>query len=78
MMENCEAANEEIRQSLSKALVRINTTGLTSQQVDWLIGNTTTNITSGMLKCDMQKFLTDVRVNFLPDSPNLYLKYLLA
>lgn len=58
-MENCEAANEEIRQSLSKALVRINTTGLTSQQVDWLIGNTTTNITSGMLKCDMQKFLTD-------------------
>lgn len=63
MMENCEARNEELRQSLNTTLHQLNTTGLNPQQVDWLKGNTTSNVTSGLLKCDIQTFLTDVRLH---------------
>ncbi|XP_015761468.1 PREDICTED: sodium-dependent neutral amino acid transporter B(0)AT3-like [Acropora digitifera] len=59
MMENCEAANEKIRQNFSITLNELNTTGLTTQQVDWLKGNMTSNFTSGLLKCDLKEFLTD-------------------
>ena len=65
MMENCEAANEKIRQNFSTTLNELNTTGLTTQQVDWLKGNMTSNFTSGLLKCDLKEFLTDVSVYFL-------------
>lgn len=65
MMENCEAANEKIRQNFSTTLNELNTTGLTSQQVDWLKGNMTSNFTSGLLKCDLKEFLTDVSVYIL-------------
>lgn len=63
MMENCEATNSELLQSLNTTLYQLNTTGLNSQQVEWLKGNTTNNVTSGLLKCDLQGFLTDVRVD---------------
>lgn len=59
MMENCEAANEKIRQNFSTTLNELNTTGLSTQQVDWLKGNMTSNFTSGLLKCDLKEFLTD-------------------
>ena len=65
MLENCEAANEKIRQNFSTTVNELNTTGLTTQQVDWLKGNMTSNFTSGLLKCDLKEFLTDVSVYFL-------------
>ena len=61
MMEDCEARNDELRQTLNTTLHQLNTTGLNPQQVEWLKGNTTSNVTSGLQKCDIQAFLTDVR-----------------
>lgn len=61
MMENCQRRNDELRQSLNTTLQELNTTGLNPQQVEWLKGNITNNVTSGLLKCDLQTFLTDVR-----------------
>ena len=63
MMEDCEARNDELRQTLNATLHQLNTTGLNPQQVEWLKGNTTSNVTSGLQKCDIQDFLTDVRVD---------------
>lgn len=76
MMENCEAANEKIRQNFSTTLNELNTTGLTTQQVDWLKGNMTSNFTSGLLKCDLKEFLTDVsvlRLNYEIEGAKLHL-----
>lgn len=63
MMEDCEARNDELRQTLNTTLHQLNTTGLNPKQVQWLKGNTTSNVTSGLQKCDIQAFLTDVRVD---------------
>ena len=63
MMESCEARNEELMQSLNTTLHQLNTTGLNPQQVEWLKGNTTKNVTAGLLKCDMKAFLSDVRAD---------------
>ena len=63
MMEDCEARNDELRQTVNTTLHQLNTTGLNPQQVEWLKGNTTNNVTSGLQKCDIQAFLTDVRVD---------------
>ena len=62
MMENCEARNAELRQNLNTTLQQLNTTGLNPQQLEWLKGNTTNNVTSGLQKCDIQDFLSDVGV----------------
>lgn len=59
MMENCEARNAEVRQNLNTTLQQLNTTGLNPQQLEWLKGNTTNNVTSGLQKCDIQDFLSD-------------------
>lgn len=59
MMENCEARNAELRQNLNTTLQQLNTTGLNPQQLEWLKGNTTNNVTSGLQKCDIQDFLSD-------------------
>lgn len=62
MMENCEARNAQLRQNLNTTLQQLNTTGLNPQQLEWLKGNTTNNVTSGLQKCDIQDFLSDVGV----------------
>lgn len=62
MMENCEARNAELRQNLNTTLQQLNTSGLNPQQLEWLKGNTTNNATSGLQKCDIQDFLSDVGV----------------
>ena len=62
MMENCEARNAELRQNLNTTLQQLNTTGLNPQQLEWFKGNTTNNVTSGLQKCDIQDFLSDVGV----------------
>lgn len=61
-MENCEARNAELRQNLNTTLQQLNITGLNPQQIEWLKGNTTNNHTSGLQKCDIQAFLSDVGV----------------
>lgn len=63
MMDNCEASNAKILESLNATLHTLNTTGLSSLHVEWLKGNTTNNITSGLQECDLETFLTDVRVD---------------
>ena len=63
MLEDCEASNARILESLNTTLHTLNTTGLSTQHVEWLKGNTTTNVTSGLQKCDLETFLTDVRVD---------------
>ena len=71
MMDDCEASNARILESLNTTLHTLNTTGLSSLHVEWLKGNTTNNITSGLQKCDLETFLTDVRVDVHPrgDTP---------
>ncbi|XP_073234308.1 sodium-dependent neutral amino acid transporter B(0)AT3-like [Porites lutea] len=59
MMENCEARNAELQKNLNTTLHQLNTTGLNPQQLEWLKGNTTNNVTSGLQKCDIQDFLSD-------------------
>ena len=66
MMDNCEASNARILESLNTTLDTLNTTGLSKQHVEWLKDNTTNNITSGLQKCDLETFLTDVRVDVDP------------
>ena len=61
MMENCEASNAKILERLNTTLRTLNTTGLSPQHVEWL--NTTSNVTSGLQKCDLETFLTDVRLD---------------
>lgn len=63
MLDNCEASNAKILESLNTTLHTLNTTGLSPQHVEWLKGNTTGNFTSGLQKCDLETFLTDVRVH---------------
>ena len=81
MMEDCEARNDELQKTLNTTLHQLNTTGLNPQQVEWLKGNTTTNVTSGLQKCDIQDFLTDVRVDLnsiiLSSWPDLSILHLL-
>ena len=64
MLDDCEASNERILESLNTTLHTLNTTGLSAQHVEWLKGNTTTNVRGGLQKCDLETFLTDVRVDF--------------
>ncbi|KAJ7360468.1 hypothetical protein OS493_015569 [Desmophyllum pertusum] len=59
MLDNCEASNAKILESLNTTLHQLNTTGLSSQHVEWLKGNTTTNVTSGLQECDLETFLID-------------------
>ncbi|XP_078365006.1 sodium-dependent neutral amino acid transporter B(0)AT3-like [Oculina patagonica] len=59
MLENCEASNAKILENLNTTLHTLNTTGLSPQHVEWLKGNTTSNVTSGLQKCDLETFLTD-------------------
>ena len=61
MLEDCEASNARILESLNTTLHTLNTTGLSTQHAEWLKGNTTNNVTSGLQKCDLETFLTDVR-----------------
>lgn len=63
MLEDCEASNAKILGSLNTTLDKLNTTGLSTQHVEWLKGNTTSNVTSGLQKCELEAFLTDVRVD---------------
>lgn len=63
MLDDCEASNARILESLNTTLHTLNTTGLSTQHVEWLKGNTTTNVTSELQKCDLETFLTDVRVD---------------
>lgn len=63
MLDNCVASNAKILESLNTTLHQLNTTGLSSQHVEWLKGNTTTNVTSGLQECDLETFLIDVCVN---------------
>lgn len=63
MLDDCEASNARILESLNTTLHTLNTTGLSTQHVEWLKGNTTSNVTSGLQKCDLETFLTDVRVD---------------
>lgn len=63
MLENCEASNAKILENLNTTLHTLNTTGLSPKHVEWLKGNTTSNVTSGLQKCDLETFLTDVRVD---------------
>lgn len=63
MLDDCEASNARILESLNATLHTLNTTGLSTQHVEWLRGNTTTNVTSELQKCDLETFLTDVRVD---------------
>jgi len=59
MLDDCEASNARILESLNATLHTLNTTGLSTQHVEWLKGNTTTNVTSELQKCDLETFLTD-------------------
>ena len=62
MLDDCEASNARILEGLNTTLHTLNTTGLSTQHAEWLKGNTTSNVTSGLQKCDLETFLTDVRV----------------
>ena len=63
MLEDCEASNAKIVGSLNTTLDKLNTTGLSTQHVEWLKGNTTSNVISGLQKCELETFLTDVRAD---------------
>ena len=76
MFDDCEASNARILESFNTTLHTLNTTGLSTLHVEWLKGNTTNNVTSGLQKCDLETFLTDVGVNL--DSFSMHARWFCA